>query len=108
MNDTPAPDAASSLPVRVDRAAHEIANGALEAGKRVADLDHEGRCVTIDIYVLGLNAALRHKVNVVRAITVAIDLLWGVRDYIRGPITSKYGMFGRMPLTEFDQGWWNS
>ena len=92
----------------VDRAAHLIANGALEAGKRVADLDHEGRCVTIDIYALGLDASRRHKVNPVRAITASIDLLWGVRDFVRGPVTSRFGMFGCMSLTEYDRGFWSN
>src|SRR5665213_3309098 len=77
---SPSEGAPMTTSEHVDRAAHLIANGALEAGKRVADLDHEGRCVTIDIYALGLDASRRHKVNPVRAITASIDLLWGVRD----------------------------
>ncbi len=96
------------MTVAVDMAAHEIANHALEAGVRVADLDTEGRCVTTDIYALSLCAAKRYLVHPVRALTAAIDLLIGQRDFLRGPITSEYGMFGCLPLNEYDTGWWNA
>jgi len=91
-----------------DRAAHEIAQAAIEMGERVAELDTEGRCVTMDLYALGLNAAKRHKVHPVRALTAADDLIRGLRDYVRGPVVYRFGSFGREPLTEYDQGWWNA
>ena len=88
---------------RVDRAAHIIANAALELGERVATLDTEGRCVTTDLYALSLNAAKRHLVHPVRALTATIDLLWGVRDFVRGPKPAPYGYFGpACRLTEYD------
>ena len=69
----------------VDQAAHEVAQAAIEMGERVATLDTTGSCVTLDLYALSLNAAKRHLVHPVRALTAAIDLLWGVRDFVRGP-----------------------
>jgi hypothetical protein len=72
------------------------------AAKRVVDNDPEGRCVTTDLYVLGLRAATRHKVHHVRVLTAIIDLAWGQRDYARGPIPAPYGLFGTMRLNEYD------
>jgi hypothetical protein len=82
----------------------EIAEGALDAGNRVATLDRDGRCVTLDLYALGLDAARRDRVHPVRALTAAIDLLWGLRDYVRG---HKKGvvMFGSMVVASSDQEW---
>jgi hypothetical protein len=74
----------------IDRAAHEIAQAAIEAGERVVENDKEGRCVTTDLYALSLNESKRHLVNPVRALTAADDLIRGVRDYIRGPKRVDY------------------
>jgi len=96
----------------VDRAAHEIAQAAIEMGERVAELDRTGACVTYDLYTLALDASRRHLVNPVRALTAADDLIRGLRDFLRGPKTlprSRYGMYGpNCRLEEYDKGWWNA
>lgn len=68
-----------------EQAVGEVADGYMDAAQRVVENDPLGRCVTIDLYALGLNAAKRHHVNPVRVLTAVIDLAWGNRDYLRGP-----------------------
>ena len=74
----------------ISAAAGEIAQAALECGERVATLDTTGSAVTLDLYALGLRAATRRRVHPVRALTAAIDVLIGLRDFIRGPKPGLY------------------
>jgi len=68
-----------------EKAVRSVMRGFYKAAERVVDNDPHGRCVTTDLYSLGLNAAKKHKVHPVRLFTAIIDLAWGCRDYARGP-----------------------
>lgn len=70
---------------QVDRAAHEIAQAAIECGERVVENDPHGRCVSTDLYQHGLAVATKYKLHPVRVLTAADDLIRGLRDHLRGP-----------------------
>jgi hypothetical protein len=72
------------------RAAAVIAEEALDMGNDVALKDTAGSAVTRDLYALGLCAATKENVHPVRALTAAIDVLYGLRDYVRGPKKGIY------------------
>lgn len=95
--------------VAVDMAAHEVAQAAIECGERVVENDPHGRCVTIDLYAHSLSVATKYNLSPVRVLTAADDLVRGLRDFLRGPKTSRFGMFGPTQLlNEYDTGWWTS
>lgn len=66
-------------------AVDDVLEATKECAERVVAADTEGRCVSVDLYALGLKAATKHNVNPVRMWTAVIDIAWGMRDYLRGP-----------------------